>query len=1147
MANPRRATLHLAKGAAWTATEFVSAGVRRGAAPVAGDPFVRQLTETGRVEVAHALEISRAPRRGAAPTAAIELEAAAPADERHVLMVRYPSGAITFHLSRESERRGPVRHLRFIAPEPTAAEGERRGPITGPVRTFLLKVAGVAAGKSVPALGLAAETLWWNAHHLSEGWKRVSAAALAEGGSLPAARPADFSADPAKPNLLLLHGTFSHTASAFARLAEARGSEAGAFFDFAHKTYGDRIFGFDHMTVSRSPAENVRAMLKALPPGPCVFDVVTHSRGGLVLRTAVEMPQLAGPDAKRFTVRRAVLVASPNDGTALASPKRFDHFLTWTANLVDLLETVPALGGNPLVTGAGFVADGLSWIANHVLGALPGLASMDAHGEFVSEMQAGAATQAVYSALVSNFEPDAHILARLADTGVDVFFGSANDLVVPTEGGWHVDPGVQPERIPADRIGCFGTGGNLGTPPDGPVMHTNFFSRSTTVDFLVDALRGVAQPFPPLDPHTHLPFLRRRGAIAITAAPLAALPPPAAQPTRAITQAAPATSASAVAERFTDETFYLTVMNSNPAEHRATLLATFRNASVTEQMHTRGAGGGRRFSEIIKVQRDIRAYVNGNPSVEEPPRDADLIAVGCKIFDTLFPGEVRRLYDIARAGQRTGRLNIIFTSEIDWVADLPWEFIYDPGRQVFLATSELNFTRNVITAVPADRLSGRPGPLRILVVVAQPVGLAHLSVDEETEVIRAGFQRLIDGGLATVDVLLDATPDALHRRLETADVFDVVHFIGHGEFNEREGKGFLIFQDAQGRVQRVDPRNLQQIFCRREIRLVFLNACETAEGARAEFNRGLAQSLVAGGVPCVVANQYSVLDISATSFAQHFYWALAQGMTIGDATRESRIAVNYSIPGESIDWAVPVIFARNPADRLTTPRPGTESAVAAIDSARAAVRRGTAGRLRVGIWDVQRIIPNLAAIAARLTACQERFLFEPVTFSAPLGTWRREKNGRGMAYLNAEKLTKRLESKPDELGVKYLIAVTNLPLRDRDTLDLESWKDAPQHRIAILSMHAYLDKLTSEGYSVERAVANAIAGFVSGLDVHKHGEKEGASKSADDCPMFYNGESDIRYIAGTLHLCPACRKRLQNAGQAELIPVLEAILGAYSG
>jgi hypothetical protein len=47
--------------------------------------------------------------------------------------------------------------------------------------------------------------------------------------------------------------------------------------------------------------------------------------------------------------------------------------------------------------------------------------------------------------------------------------------------------------------------------------------------------------------------------------------------------------------------------------------------------------------------------------------------------------------------------------------------------------------------------------------------------------------------------------------------------------------------------------------------------------------------------------------------------------------------------------------------------------------------------------------------------------------------------------------------------------------------------------------------------------------------------------------MFYNGENDMRYIAGTLRLCPVCRKRLQNAGQAELIPVLESILGAYTG
>ena len=52
--------------------------------------------------------------------------------------------------------------------------------------------------------------------------------------------------------------------------------------------------------------------------------------------------------------------------------------------------------------------------------------------------------------------------------------------------------------------------------------------------------------------------------------------------------------------------------------------------------------------------------------------------------------------------------------------------------------------------------------------------------------------------------------------------------------------------------------------------------------------------LVAGGVPAVLANQFKVLDPSALAFAQHFYWALANGRTIGDAAREARVAVEVA-------------------------------------------------------------------------------------------------------------------------------------------------------------------------------------------------------------------------------------------------------------
>jgi hypothetical protein len=120
---------------------------------------------------------------------------------------------------------------------------------------------------------------------------------------------------------------------------------------------------------------------------------------------------------------------------------------------------------------------------------------------------------------------------------------------------------------------------------------------------------------------------------------------------------------------------------------------------------------------------------------------------------------------------------------------------------------------------------------------------------------------------------------------------------------------------------------------------VFLNACETGKGGSADFNRGVAPALLAAGVPAVVANQFSVLDVSATAFARHFYWALAQGRTIGDAAREARVAVNYSISGEAIDWAVPVLFVRNPADRLATVKAAASRQVVEVQKKRLAARR----------------------------------------------------------------------------------------------------------------------------------------------------------------------------------------------------------------
>ena len=103
-------------------------------------------------------------------------------------------------------------------------------------------------------------------------------------------------------------------------------------------------------------------LLEALPDRTTTFDVITHSRGGLVLRHLVERRERCGTLADRFAVGRAVLVASPNGGTPLASPDHVTQYTNWLSNVLELFPD------NPFTTGVEFVSEALSWIARRLVG-----------------------------------------------------------------------------------------------------------------------------------------------------------------------------------------------------------------------------------------------------------------------------------------------------------------------------------------------------------------------------------------------------------------------------------------------------------------------------------------------------------------------------------------------------------------------------------------------------------------------------------------------------------------------------------------------------------------------------------------------------------------------------------------------------------
>jgi hypothetical protein len=368
-----------------------------------------------------------------------------------------------------------------------------------------------------------------------------------------------------------------------------------------------------------------------------------------------------------------------------------------------------------------------------------------------------------------------------------------------------------------------------------------------------------------------------------------------------------------------------------------------------------------------------------------------------------------------------------------------------------------------------------------------------------------------------------------------------VHFIGHGEYDAARDKGVLIFQDDQGNPYPVDDRSVREILCGRGIRLVFLNACETGQGGHSDFNKGVAPALVAGGVPIVVANQYKVLDASATFFAQHFYWSLARGLAVGEAAREARVAVNYSLSGESIDWAVPVVYARDPNSRLCPVQPAIGPAATFTAIRPSSQRQVAQHKQRVAVWDASAQFPELRATLERINSAQARYGFQLVDLSVPMDAWHMHD---GKRYLDADTFADRLAPQISQLGVQYITAVVH----ERMVCELNNgkrhygiygfWPSKKKPPVLIFSTKDL--GLPASGPTTEKAIANAAAAGIAGYLL----QRASHTKGPRDCPNYYNDERSLALLTKRQKFCRACSELLRKTHPEEL-KALNAILMAF--
>ncbi|MEZ4866969.1 MAG: SUMF1/EgtB/PvdO family nonheme iron enzyme [Caldilineaceae bacterium] len=296
-----------------------------------------------------------------------------------------------------------------------------------------------------------------------------------------------------------------------------------------------------------------------------------------------------------------------------------------------------------------------------------------------------------------------------------------------------------------------------------------------------------------------------------------------------------------------------------------------------------------------------------------PPLDPQ--SFGSKLYCAVFADGVgklllRSLDEAERQGLRL-RLHLDDAPEL---ADLPWEYLYATDLARHPALSDRTpIVRYLDLPQPEATLTIRP-PLRVLGVVANPSDVQPLEVEQEWRRLHDVLADLQSRQLLILERLEEATLPALQSRLRGADVH-VLHFIGHGDFDEQRNTGGLVFADERGHAHLVSAEQLATLLHdHAPLRLAFLNACQGAQGGRSDPFGGVAQKLVQQGAPTVLAMQFPVSDRAAITLAGAFYQALAAGWPIDTALSEARKAL--ATAGNDREWGTPVLFSRSADNRL---------------------------------------------------------------------------------------------------------------------------------------------------------------------------------------------------------------------------------------
>jgi hypothetical protein len=328
------------------------------------------------------------------------------------------------------------------------------------------------------------------------------------------------------------------------------------------------------------------------------------------------------------------------------------------------------------------------------------------------------------------------------------------------------------------------------------------------------------------------------------------------------------------------------------------------------------------------TQGDVQTASQRQKSRE---RYDDLVRYGKRLYQDLFGDGKALQRHIKRNEHLQGELKFILRLHNDaselW--NIPWEYAHDGESFLFMEGGHriMRQPRTIVEQYQLPPPKPVALPLRILVIISDPLDASPLNIDHEIRIIQDALRPAEEKGMVVLDIVEEGTLFNLDIMLNE-NAYHILHYTGHGAMTN-EGS-CLVMEDAQGHATPVFVDEfLPYLTPQESLQLVVLSGCQTGQVQETQAMSGIATGLLEL-VPAVVSMQFSILDTSAQIFAKMFYGAIAQGRTLDDALFLARKAMDKA-QHRVADWGVPSLYAHHESVRLLNPKDTPPSPTKAPD------------------------------------------------------------------------------------------------------------------------------------------------------------------------------------------------------------------------